>query len=317
MPKDFQDKLVQEGAEAGSHLIEQGINPVFTGDEQDAQAHLQARMQINTDNPLAVTMLPNAKGSFDVFELPNEAKVYNHAVELTIGHDQNGAPIKQTFAPGQISIARSLALETAAIVDFSKAATAARSKIDIANQTGVSEKNEAAANKANAAATAGPKVGNLLAGNLEDGTKIAGTEDELKAAGASGIVKLPADESKKVIVARQMIAPDGLFAHVAADIQALEAKGKIGTVASRWADFMAGKVGSEPDFQPLRTDMGLLSTALMQAHVGARGSEEMLRHFKELADYSISDSATLRRALAREWDYVREKSMTPRKKGGQ
>jgi hypothetical protein len=311
MPHDFQESLLHEGAEAGQHLIDTGISPVFSGSEADAKAQMLARMQVNSDAPLNVTMLPDGAGNFNVFELPSADKPYSHAVTLTIGHDPQGQPITKTFPAGTISIGRGLNLETAAMVEQSKTA----SKIQTANATGITAKNEGAANKSNAQASAAPKVENLLVGSMPDGSQVAGTQQELQEAGASGITKLPTTEGSKVVVARQLVAPNGLFASVNQDIRELDAKGKLGVAASRWNDFLAGKVGDEPDFAKLRTDMGLLGTALMQAHVGARGSHEMLEHFKSLADYRISDAATLRSALGREYNYVTEKAMLPRKVG--
>lgn len=163
--------------------------------------------------------------------------------------------------------------------------------------------------KAAAAKNAPAKIDNMVVGSMADGSQVAGTAQELQAAGASGITKLPSDEAKKVVVARQMVAPNGLFASVNNDLRTLDAQGKLGVVASRWSDFMAGKVGSDPEFAKLRTDMGLLGSALMQAHVGARGSKDMLEHFAQLADYRISDAPTLRAALGREYSYVTEKAM--------
>jgi hypothetical protein len=156
------------------------------------------------------------------------------------------------------------------------------------------------------------KAKDMVWGTNAEGEQVAGSADELKAAGVTNAVKLPGTETQKVVVARQLIGPrKGLFDRVNADIDALSKSGKLGVIQSRWGDFMAGKIGSEPEFQALRTHMGLLSTALMQAHVGARGSKDMLQHFKELADYSISDEATLRKALQSEWEYVNEKAMLP------
>jgi hypothetical protein len=155
--------------------------------------------------------------------------------------------------------------------------------------------------------------GNMLVGSMPDGSQVAGTQDELQRAGATGVMKLDADNAKKTIISRQLIAPSGLFALVNNDLRQLDQSGKLGVVASRWSDFMAGKVGSEPEFTKLRTHMGLLATALMQAHVGARGSNEMLEHFKSLADYRISDGPTLRSALGAEYGYVKEKAMLPKK----
>jgi hypothetical protein len=312
MPKDFQDHLLQEGAEAGQHLIDSGIEPVFSGNEADAKAQLQARMQVKSDAPLNVVSLPDGEGNFNVFELPGADKTYDHAVELTIGHDSNGEPIKKTYPAGGISISRALNLETAAMVDYSKVA----GKIQTANQTGVTAKNQGAANKSNAAANAAPKVDNFLVGSMQDGSQVAGTQADLQAAGATGITKLPAAEASKVVVARQLTAPDGLFHAVAGDLATLNAKGGLNVATARWNDFMAGKVGAgDPAYTKLRTDTQLLSTAIMQAHVGSRGSEAMLEHFKGLADAGKMDSQTLTASLQAEFHYVREKAMLPKKAG--
>jgi hypothetical protein len=68
---------------------------------------------------------------------------------------------------------------------------------------------------------------------------------------------------------------------------------------------MTGKVGSgDPAYTALRTDLQLLSTKIMQAHVGSRGSQGMLEHFKALADGGQMDSATLKAAIATEYRYV-------------
>jgi hypothetical protein len=150
--------------------------------------------------------------------------------------------------------------------------------------------------------------GGMYTGTLPDGRVVAGTPGEMQSSGASGVTKLPAIESGKVVVARQLVAPNGLFHAVAGDIATLDKNGQLGTIASRWNDFVSGKVGTGPEFASLRANMGLLSTALMQAHVGARGSDEMREHFLHLADYRISDAPTLRSALSSEFKYVTEKA---------
>jgi hypothetical protein len=311
---EFQQRLISEGAEAGQHLIQQGIQPVFTGDEQDASAHLRARMQVNTDAPFNTVMLPKGDGQFNVFEIPSDAKAYDHTVEITIGHNASGDPIKQTFLPGQIPIARSLALETASMVDQAKA----EAKIKVANATGQTAKNNASANKSNAQANAAPKVENFLIGSLPTGEQVAGTAQDLQAVGARGITKLPAAEASKVVVARELTAPNGLFSSVAADLAALNAQGKLNVATSRWNEFMTGTVGAgDPLYTKLRTDTQLLSTAILQAHVGSRGSEGMLEHFKNLADAGKMDAPTLTAALQAEFHYVKGKALLPPKKAGQ
>lgn len=314
MPKDFQDHLLQEGAEAGQHMIDNGITPTFTGSEADAQEHVKALMAVNSDAPLNAVALPDGKGNFNVFEIPSADKTYDKPVTLTIGYDTNGDPITKGFLPGQISIARGLALETAAMVDQSKVA----GKIQVANTTGVTAKNQGAANKSNAAASATPKVDNFLVGSMPDGTQVAGTQQDLAAVGATGVTKLPTTEASKVVVARELTAPNGLFHSVAADLTALNAQGKLNVATTRWNEFMTGKVGAgDPLYTKLRTDTQLLSTAIMQAHVGSRGSESMLEHFKGLADAGKMDAPTLTAALQAEFHYVRGKALLPPKKAGQ
>jgi hypothetical protein len=314
MPHDFQEHLMQEGAEAGQHLLDNGITPTYNGSEEDAQAHVRALMAVNSDKPLNVVALPDGSGNFNVFELPNSDKTYDHAVTLTIGHDPTGAPITKTYPGGTISIARGLALESAAMVDYSKAAA----KIQVANQTGVTAKNTAAANKSNAQANAAPKIDNFVIGSLPTGEQVAGTAQDLKAVGARGITKLPAAEASKVVVARELTAPNGLFSSVAADLAALNAQGKLNVATSRWNEFMTGTVGAgDPLYTKLRTDTQLLSTAIMQAHVGSRGSESMLDHFKGLANAGKMDAPTLTAALQAEFHYVKGKALLLPKKVGQ
>jgi hypothetical protein len=83
---------------------------------------------------------------------------------------------------------------------------------------------------------------------------------------------------------------------------AKDAKGNpvldLGPGASRWQEFMAGKVGSSnAEFTKLRTDIGLLSTKLMRMHVGARGGELIMQHFKDLIDSGKQSPENLNAAL--------------------
>lgn len=75
-------------------------------------------------------------------------------------------------------------------------------------------------------------------------------------------------------------------------------KAALGPAASRWNEFMAGKVGApNPEFTKLRTDVGLLTTMLMRMHVGARGGEKIMEHFKDLIDVSKQSPENLQAAL--------------------
>lgn len=72
----------------------------------------------------------------------------------------------------------------------------------------------------------------------------------------------------------------------------------LGPVASRWREFKAGKIGfADPSFIGLRTDVGLLQTALMRMHVGARGGEYIMKHFQDLINSSTQSPENLLGAL--------------------
>lgn len=69
----------------------------------------------------------------------------------------------------------------------------------------------------------------------------------------------------------------------------IEQDGKTGPIAGRWNEFLAGKVGEgDPDYQAFRTNWGLLQTALMQAHVGSKGSEAIMNHFANLVSGNMT-----------------------------
>lgn len=164
------------------------------------------------------------------------------------------------------------------------------------------------------AAKPGKADSQMYVGTDKDGNQIAGTGDDLKTAGAQGVTKLDSDTGKKVVTARQLISPSGLFSQINQDIRALDAKGKMGSSATaRFNDAMLEKGGSDPDFAPLFVHTHLLSTALMQAHVGSRGSSDMMEEFKKLADAGKMSASTLRSALGAEYNYVHEKAMLPKK----
>jgi hypothetical protein len=154
----------------------------------------------------------------------------------------------------------------------------------------------------------------MFVGTDKDGNQIAGTHDDLVTAGASGVTKLDDDSGKKVITARQLTSPSGLFAQIHQDMLNLKAKGKLGSAfQARFNDALLQKAGSDPDYAPLFVHTHLLSTALMQAHVGSKGSEGMMEEFGKLANSGKMSADTLRSALGAEYNYVHEKAMLPKK----
>lgn len=71
-----------------------------------------------------------------------------------------------------------------------------------------------------------------------------------------------------------------------------------GPAASRYQEFMTGKVGApNPDFATYRTNVALLTTLLMRMHTGSRTSSDMLAHFKGLLDSGRQSPENMRAAL--------------------
>ncbi|KKN30146.1 hypothetical protein LCGC14_0836890 [marine sediment metagenome] len=81
-------------------------------------------------------------------------------------------------------------------------------------------------------------------------------------------------------------------------VDSLEAAGRLGPIMGRWNDFMVGTIGAgDPEYTELRTNIGLLQTGLMMAHVGARGGVKLLEKFTDLVNAQKMDAATLRGTL--------------------
>ena len=139
--------------------------------------------------------------------------------------------------------------------------------------------------------------------------------------GLTDAMKAPEDTINKALAARHWLTLAQKQAPADAKpeemgiqqlIDKLDADGKLGPLASRWNEFMSGKFGAgDPDYSALRTKMGLSTTLLMQAHVGSRGSSQMLEHFEDLANAKKLDGPTLKTSVGSEVDYVKDRAMDP------
>lgn len=85
----------------------------------------------------------------------------------------------------------------------------------------------------------------------------------------------------------------------------LQTVGKIGPITGRWRELWAGKVGTpDPRFTRLRTDTAFLMTLLMRMHVGARGSDTILDHFKNLINEGHQSPQNMQVAIDAIRDYA-------------
>lgn len=160
-------------------------------------------------------------------------------------------------------------------------------------------------------------------GTDSSGKTVLASISDAKDLGLTGIMKAGEQEVSKAQAARHWIplataqgnTPESMG--ILPLIDKLDKEGKLGVVASRWNDFMAGKVGAgDPDIAALRTKMGLSTTLLMNAHVGNRGGSYMLEHFQDLANAGKMDASTLRTGVKSELDYIKDRAMLPTPKAG-
>src|SRR5579859_8182287 len=320
MPDDKREQFLNQAADESEAMLKNGaITPMSQpGDLVSAQKTLQ---DLHAKNPWAVYSVMPIRGNDGKMQYSavqfGKAPLQDDLVLKGVGPDGGdvtipaGTPGDQVGKAYTTAFTKRLDIEAKNNLEKQKGAT----RIDVQKLKNQGALDVQGLKNEGAAAKAGSKPADMSFATDANGSQVAGSPAELAAAGIDpkSIVKLPGTEAQKVVVARQLIGPrKGLFDLVNKDIDDLSQQGKLGVAASRWNEFMAGKVGDGPEFQALRTHMGLLSTALMQAHVGARGSKDMLQHFKELANYSISNEATLRKALQSEWEYVNENAMLPK-----
>ena len=159
---------------------------------------------------------------------------------------------------------------------------------------------------------ANPKIGPMLVGTSPDGRQVAGTEQELRSIGVSQITKLGSSEAEKVNAARELTSSNGLFHMVNSDLAQFKPE-ELSTIGAHWNEFATGAIGTgDTRYAALRTDMGLLSTKMMQAHVGSRGSVAFMDHFKGLADQGKMNGDILKTSVGREKEYVESIAMRPK-----
>jgi hypothetical protein len=274
------------------------------GRNQDGLTHVMSGYDV-AGQPLTHDQLKNM---IPALQAQRDALARNNATPYQLGTLDNLIGIYAANEKGHQD-----AEDVATAKATANAATLAGAKAKATSDAQLPDKealaNNAAANKA---ANAKPDA-QMYVGSASDGTQIAGTASDLQAAGASGVTKLDADTGKKVITARQLISPQGLFGLISQDMKTLQASGKLGSSAeARINDALLQKAGADPDYAPLFVHTHLLSTALMQAHVGSRGSSDMMEEFQKLANAGKMNADTLRSALSAEYNYVHEKAMLPK-----
>jgi hypothetical protein len=181
---------------------------------------------------------------------------------------------------------------------------------------------QAAAQKSDAAIAKGQKP---VVGVDASGNQVLVPAGDVKKYNLSQVREVGQAENEKVTNARSLLTvfnnndPDDLGIMQLAT--KLDKEGKLGPAASRFQDWL-NKSGSvptslvgfdagDPDVQRLFTKLGLSTTGLMQVHVGARGSAQMLEHFEDLAKAKGMSPQAFKAAIDTENSYVKMKAMLP------
>jgi hypothetical protein len=94
-------------------------------------------------------------------------------------------------------------------------------------------------------------------------------------------------------------------------IDELDKDGKLGPLAGRWNEFLAGKFGQgDPEYTALRTKLDLSNTLLATVHSGRLGPF-LMENMQQLAAAGKMDGDTLKAAFRSEKDYVQDRAMDP------
>lgn len=151
---------------------------------------------------------------------------------------------------------------------------------------------------------------------------IAGLDKTIRARIERRIADLGGNVSKLTSSSRTMkeMATEVLphIDRIQAEAEELNKLGLLGPISSRWREFVSGKIGAgefaggNAETAKLigrfRADAGLLQTAVMKAHVGARGSSQLLDHFSDLLGAEKADISTFTGELSGFKDWMKDYS---------
>jgi len=169
-PEEITESTMLQGQKVAANLKLNGVAVEKSfGSLDDAQTYMAADHNINPNSPFSLQAYPNANGGIDVFRLRDLNKPLDHETDVvtgyTVGMGKDGKPswdappvaqIRHVF-PGQMTIGEYLSSELNAHNKFddarlkvtgeqAKAQSALQNKIALADATGVTAKNVAAAN---------------------------------------------------------------------------------------------------------------------------------------------------------------------------
>jgi hypothetical protein len=84
----------------------------------------------------------------------------------------------------------------------------------------------------------------------------------------------------------------------------------------RWRDFLTGSVGQDPEFAPLRLNLGMLQSLVAKIHVGSRGNSHILKKFEGLFNAKQMNRDTLASSIKELHKWLTRYATLPNIKGG-
>jgi hypothetical protein len=158
-------------------------------------------------------------------------------------------------------------------------------------------------------ATQGPSAGKVVAVPQSDIQKY-GIQDAGKMESAD-ITKTQSGRQWLTLANKQGPTNDPSQQGIMQLIDNLDKDGKLGPLAGRWNDFMAGKFGSgDPEYSALKTKLDLSNTLLATVHSGRLGPY-LMENMQSLANAGKMDGPTLKSAFQSERNYVEDRAMDP------
>ncbi len=200
------------------------------------------------------------------------------------------------------------------LLDSSERATATKAQQDTVNairqQTFQLATDKEGYNWVTGTATQGPSAGKVVAVPQAD-IKKYGIQDAGKMESAD-ITKTQSGRQWLTLANKQAPAnatPDEMG--ISQLLDKLDKEDKLGPLAGRLNEFLAGKYGSgDPEYSALRTKLDLSNTLLATVHSGRLGPF-LMENMQGLAAAGKMDGPTLKAAFKSEQDYVGDRAMDP------
>ena len=269
LPDGIQQAMQQEGIRQAQTLENEGIQPIASGLTEDGAHNILAHAYDNQPNQAShYVTYPTTKGTYSVYKVPDPNATNKSPMTVVTGYIPGGpdgkdyedpTPLTVQLPPGSVKVADALASPVVAMSKYTatwnKQNSTIQSKVDVANQTGVTNKNNALAAAATQnAATNANKASNNAPQQDENGNPVWNP-------------KVTADEKKKTELAENIAENANGVASILQRRPDL-----VGAVAGRYTSTQQMIGNNDPDISALGTRVHNIAMANSGVH-GFRSQE--------------------------------------------